>query len=441
MKIKYKKSKQNHIFICSGLKKEGINRKELDTLYMPPEGLLRVGAYDDTKWTITYAVGSCIPLPLYYKQKCFTPDEILTIIKQFLDILAIMEEYRLTTQKLIIEFKYTFYNIDKRMLELVYCPVQNSYSPVESEQIFRFLRDIVTNAVVVKEYDEESDKIRELLMFFKQQQQFSAKVLSEFLNEDGERYGKERNYFEIPKPSVSKYPSVDTPFPSEDPSQRRQPFSYTVNAQSLPKQHPVDRMESNLSMDMQMQSFVAAAPSLVSSPQKKASVQQTSPTVVQNAAPSNEIFYASSTIEQPGDTVDAYDENPIGSLAIPQDTTDMIELVYLKNETTGVEYEIPCENCVIGREGVDAYGNPVVPDLIVTKNKRVGKRHAQISYDGTSYYIIDLASKNKTRVNNQVIESGIDPDTNAFNGKRTPIQNGTRIQLASEGFLFIVKEM
>ena len=54
MKLKYTKFKQRHILICSDLKKEGINRKELDMLYDPPEGLLRVVDYDESKKTITY---------------------------------------------------------------------------------------------------------------------------------------------------------------------------------------------------------------------------------------------------------------------------------------------------------------------------------------------------------------------------------------------------
>ena len=53
-----------------------------------------------------------------------------------------------TAQKLILEFKNVFYNIDQRMLQIVFCPVQNNYSPLESEQIFTFLRELVTNAVV-----------------------------------------------------------------------------------------------------------------------------------------------------------------------------------------------------------------------------------------------------------------------------------------------------
>ena len=110
-------------------------------------------------------------------------------------------------------------------------------------------------------------------------------------------------------------------------------------------------------------------------------------------------------------------------------------------EVTGVEYELPFGNCTIGRAWVDASGKLMKPDLAVSKNMRVSRFHAQIIFDGTNYYIADLTGKNRTRVNGQLIECGIDSITRQLNGKKTLIENGTKIQLSSEEYTFIVKEL
>ena len=124
---------------------------------------------------------------------------------------------------------------------------------------------------------------------------------------------------------------------------------------------------------------------------------------------------------------------------MPGDTLDASETAALRHDASGIEYELPYGDCIIGRVGVDGNGKPVSPDLVVTDNKKVGKHHAKITYDGLHYYIIDLASKNKTWVNGQLLESGYDPFTQSYNGRKAMIENGTKIQLACEGFTFIIK--
>lgn len=417
MKLKYTKYKQRHILICSGLKKEGINRKELDTLYAPPEGLLRVVDFDESKRTITYDVGCCVPLQLYYKQKCFTEDEVLMMVRQLLTILGNMEKSRLTMQKLVLEFKNVFYNIDKRMLQIVFCPVQNNYSPLESEQIFNFLKELVTNAIIVRDGRTDIDKIQSFLFFLKKQQEFSAKAIAVFFDDQFEETAKESSHIEIPKPSNTGYPTSAQTYSSVSQSEKPYIPGFTSNSPEV-----IGRM---------MQT--SPPPSPVPSPKKPVSIYNTNHTQ-QEMLPETK-----APIVSPGDTIDAYDEDP-PKVEVPSDTLDTSEVAFLKHESTGIEYELPFGDCVIGRIGVDANGNTVTPDLVVTENKRVGKLHAKITYDGTYYYIIDLASKNKTRVDNQIIESGYDPISKTFNGKKTKIENGTRIQLASEGYIFIIRE-
>ena len=101
---------------------------------------------------------------------------------------------------------------------------------------------------------------------------------------------------------------------------------------------------------------------------------------------------------------------------MPGDTLDASETVVLRHDASGIEYKLPYGDCIIGRVGVDGNGKPVSPDLVVTDNKKVGKHHAKITYDGLHYYIIDLVSKNKTWVNGQLLESGNDHASFPING-------------------------
>lgn len=425
MKLKYTKFKQRHILVCSGLKKEGVNRKELDILYDPPEGLLRVVDYDESKRTITYDVGCCVPLKLYYKQKCFTEDEVLMMVRQLLTILGNMEKSRLTMQKLVLEFKNVFYNIDQRMLQIVFCPVQNNYSPLESEQIFSFLKEIVTNAVIVRNGKSDADKIQSFLFFLKKQQQFSAKAIAVFFDESNAGSIIEESHIEFPKSSSTGFSTKSQPYSTRYPTQK--PYTPGFTSNSPEAMGGFRQSQQSVSTSVPFQSPIPQRPVPVSQTNYG---QQTIPPVSTSKAP----------IDAPSDTIDIAEEELNAGLAVPSDTLDTSETAYLRNESTGIEYELPFGDCVIGRVGVDGNGNTVKPDLVVTENKRVGKFHAKIIYDGFSYYIIDLASKNKTRVNNQIIESGFDPISGSFNGKRTKIENGTKIQLASEGFIFILKE-
>ncbi len=426
MKLKYTKFKQRHILICSGLKKEGVNRKELDILYDPPEGLLRVIDYNETKKVITYDVGCCIPLKLYYKQKCFTEDEVMQMVKQLLVILNNMEKSRLTMQKLALEFEYVYFNITQAMLQVVFCPVQNNYSPLESEKIFAFLKDLVTNAVIIRDGSNSSgDKIQSFLLFLKKQQQFSAKAISVFFDDNyDENSKKAESVIEVPNKSNHGLASENL-------------NSVTASQESY------------------MPGFTSNSPEVMSGWQSAQASEQLSPTIKKPVPVSHTGFNHSqksnnvtmqpvmqqTQIASPGDTIDTSIDDISKGLAMPGDTQDFNEVAYIRNDTTGIEYELPLSDCIIGRAGVDGNGNPVTPDLVVTENMRVSKHHAMITYDGSSYYISDMTGKNKTRVNNQVIETGIDIRTRLLNGKKVKIENGTKIQLASEGYTFIIKEI
>lgn len=420
MKLKYTKLKQRHILVCSDLKKEGVNRKELDILYDPPEGLLRVLDYDESKRVITYDVGCCIPLQSYYKQKCFTEDEVLLMVRQLLAILNNMEKSRLTMQKLVLEFKYVFFNITHAMLQVVFCPVQNNYSPLESEQIFAFLKELVTNAVIIRDgHGQSNDKIQSFLLFLKKQQQFSAKAISVFFNDGYEEPSQQADsYIEFPNPSITELPSS---YPkSNDTRQNQQVASFTPNiSETISRRQPT-----------------APTDPLPSTIQKPVPVSHTGFNSDQCQSSKS---LQSTPIASPGDTTDTSEDLNSGFIQ-PSDTLDTEEIAYIRNDITKIEYELPYGDCIIGRAGIDAYGKPVCPDLVVTENMRVSKFHAQISYDGIHYYIADLTGKGKTRVNGQIIESGINPSTRMFNGKKTHIENGDKIQLASEGYTFIIKE-
>lgn len=413
MKLKYTKQRMRHILVCSGLKKEGINRKDLDSLYSPPEGLLRILNFDESKQVITYDVGCCVPLSLYYKQKCFTADEVLMLVKQLLEILKQMENNRLTMQKLVLDFKYVFYNIDQRKLQLVFCPVQNNYTPLESDRIFAFLRELVSNAVVISERNAKEDKIQNFLFFLKKQQQFSAQAISVFFEENSEAdyRGDITSQIELPLKSSYGPPTTSDSCGSGSQTASVSPVASTFSGASKQNHNP--------------------STSSTTSPKSSSSTIED---VLKEFAKNSS---STSGIASPSDTIDAYDSGT--DIDVPSDTLDAFSIAALVHNCSKVEYELPSSDCVIGRIGIDGNGKTVAPDLVVTDNRRVGKFHAKIVFDGICYFIIDLNSKNKTRVNGVIIPPGLNPD-GSYNGQKTILENGAQVQLASEGYTFVIKE-
>ncbi|MBR4626788.1 MAG: FHA domain-containing protein [Ruminococcus sp.] len=340
MKFQYTKIRQGHVLVCTLTKREGFNRRELEMLSEPPEGIMKAISFNEESLTVVFDANKCIPLNTYLSKNIMTGEEVLAIARQLITIMNNLEESRMTVQKLVPDMKNAFYNVNKRMLELVFCPVQNNYSPLESKQIFSFMLGIAETARL----SGSNEKIKAFSRFVRQQQTFSAAATADFLDENiGE-------VTSVLSSTEALNPPVTVSLVSSDTSFGRSP-------EEVP-------------------------------------------------AP-------------PGPA-------PVSAGA------------FIRNEKTGKDFPITSRNCVIGRVGIDGSGVKVAPDLAVTKNKRVGKRHALIFCDGKNYYIADLASKNGTRVNGWPLPSGYDLAAMRFNGIYARLQNGTRIELAGEYFTFFI---
>lgn len=332
MKFRYTKFQQGHILICTLTRREGFNRREAEALAVPPDGIMKVLSFDEEKLTVIFDASRCIPLSLYLKSNIMTEEEVLLIVRQVVSVMENLEKNRMTVQKLVPEMKCAFYNVNKRMLELVFCPVQNNYSPLESKQISGFMQDIISSARL----SSENGRIKEFLRFIKKQKNFSAAETAAFLDN-----------------STGGLASFQLP-----------------------------------------------------------------------TEPQDTLTMTTGELSEPG-TFDLNEQLPPCDACIVSDTT-------------GRSFPITAANCIIGRIGVDGNGFTVAPDIAVTGNKRVGKRHALIFRDGNTYYIADLASKNGTRVNGSDLPSGYDPVTFRFNGICSRLENGSKIQLAGESFTFCI---
>ena len=425
MKLKYKRSKQRHLVFCTVDKKEGINRKELDILYEPPEGLLRVTDYNPDKLSITYEANLCIPMPIYYKQKCFTGDEILGIIKRLIVILGNLDDQRLTHQKLVLDFNYTFYNINEKMPQLIFCPIQNNYKPLESNTLISFLKDIVNKAVIVRGSSRGYDSIDDFLSFLSQNPDLTESKLCRYFDENPEKKVSTKKRLDIPKPSESHYPSED--YSRKNPASPQKSKS-SVQPKSIAAAHV-----HHPSVNTQTHTPVLVKQIPVS---EKPQVKSSATKYV------NEKIAKSSTSKKltlPNDTVDINDmENSSGKVQLPGDTIEDEIHAYLKNEATGELHDVSSGYCIVGREGVDINGDVYRPDVVISKNLRIGKRHALVMCIGSDFYIADLASKNKTRVNGEIVESGLDLETGELNGKRARLENKDRVQFANESFIFLL---
>lgn len=332
MKFRYTKFRSGHILVCTVTPREGFNRREIEALSPPPDGIMKILSFDEEKLTIIFDASRCIPLKEYLKRNLMTEEELLLIERQIVSVMESLENNRLTVQKLVPDIRYAFYNVNKRMLELVFCPVQNNYSPLESKQIFSFMQDIISGAKL----SSENGSIKSFLHFMKNQKTFSAAETAAFLDAN----------------------------------------TGSISSFRLP------------------------------------------------AEPSDTLTMTGNELCEP--------ETPAPQTVLPSSGA------YLRSEATGMIFPITAINCVIGRIGVDSNGVTVAPDIAVTENKRVGKRHALIFRDGSTFYIADLASKNGTCVNGTDLPSGFDPVNCRFNGICSRLENGTRIQLAGESFIFCI---
>ena len=368
MKMKCIKKNHRNILICTDLKRESINRVELDYLYAPPDGLLEVIDYNPDKHIITYDVGGCISLHEYYKNGSISSAELLRLIKQTVDIFSNLEKVNMKIQKIEYDFHYVFYNTRKCIVEFAFCPIQNSYWPSDIQKVLEFLQNLITRAIISTSSSNDSERIGAILQCIKKEKYQALKKISEMF-EDDEQLGKK---------------SLDYA-PINDDSEV-QTVTQTVSLFSG-----------------EWTSTPIAEPETV---------------------PIDPIYKPSDTVDDdivtPGDTVD-------DDMDIPGDTID--EIAIIKNDCTSTEYEIRQKRCIIGRIGVDGYGNRVEPDVAVTDNMRVSKQHAVISYEGEKYFIMDLTKKSKTKLNGVVIPYG----------EKKELLNGAKIQLAIESFTFIIR--
>jgi len=84
-------------------------------------------------------------------------------------------------------------------------------------------------------------------------------------------------------------------------------------------------------------------------------------------------------------------ERSIGRLFISGDHQDLPSIKVLSGKVKGIRYEITGDEFTLGR---DPKSN------IVLNDKTISRRHAIIQKKGKRYYLVDLASKNGTSVNN-----------------------------------------
>lgn len=68
-------------------------------------------------------------------------------------------------------------------------------------------------------------------------------------------------------------------------------------------------------------------------------------------------------------------------------------------------------------------------DYCINDNKKISKAHADLILRGEQWYIVDLKSKNRTFLNDRVLQASVE----------TPLQDGDVIKLNSEEFVFCLK--
>lgn len=371
MKMKCIKKNHRKILVCSDLKRESINRIELDFLYAPPDGLLEVIDYNPDKHIITYDIGGCVSLQDFYKNASISSSELLRIIRETVKVFGNLEKANMKIQKIDYDFRYVFYNTRKRIIEFAFCPIQNSYWPSDIQKVLDFMQSLITKAVISTSSSSDNERIGMILQCIKKEKYHALKKISDMFEED-ELIGRKSH----------EYAPINDKSEVQEISQTVSIFSGTWT--SIPEVSSKDDMNSNPIIDR----------------------------------PSDTI---DDDIAYPGDTVD--DE-----IDIPGDTVDEVGII--RNDCTDTEYPIRQKRCIIGRIGVDGYGNRVEPDVAVTDNMRVSKQHAVITNEDGKYYITDLTKKGKTRLNGIVIPYG----------EAKELKDGMKIQLAIESFTFFIRK-
>ena len=501
MDLKYTKKRKGRtelLLKCS--KKEQINVAELDLLDISadrriPDGLLRVADKDLPHYKISYDVSCCFRLKEYFSRSAFSQEEVLGLAAQTIETFMEMEAKRLTLQKLVMDTDYVFYNYKQQRMQFVFCPLQNNYAPKENEDMLRFIKEIVTGAVV-RPSEQGEDKISEFLNWLSVRKIFSAAEIGDYLHVPPVRQTQDSIGVPVttggsrpvrmptagsgpaaPVSGVTAVPPAVFPAPAPAPvsapphpvpaiatpedtcdaaamsmpaSASQNPYSYVPPAPSMPAPAPSmpapapSMPAPALSMPAPAPSMPAPAPSMPApAPSMPAFQWDASAVPMQNQSALNSETPATplgNGIQVPGDTIDPPAQNGI---AVPGDTisidgTASVRIGVIYHPLSGAEFPISGMLTSIGRDGVDGYGRPVKPDLAVTTDRGVSKNHAIILQENGYFYITDAAGKGNTFVNDQPIACGVNPD-GTLNGQWTPLSDGTTIRLAQQGFVFRIR--
>ena len=466
MDLKYTKKRKGRtelLLKCS--KKEQINVAELDLLDISadrriPDGLLRVADKDLPHYKISYDVSCCFRLKEYFSRSAFSQEEVLGLAAQTIETFMKMEAKRLTLQKLVMDTDYVFYNYKQQRMQFVFCPLQNNYAPKENEDMLRFIKEIVTGAVV-RPSEQGEDKISEFLNWLSVRKVFSAAEIGDYLHVPPVRQTQDSIGVPVttggsrpvrmptagsgPAAPVSGVTAVPPAvFPAPAPAPVSAP-PHPVPAIATPEDTcDAAAMSMPASASQNPYSYVPPAPSMPApAPSMPAFQWDASAVPMQNQSALNSETPATplgNGIQVPGDTIDPPAQNGI---AVPGDTisidgTASVRIGVIYHPLSGAEFPISGMLTSIGRDGVDGYGRPVKPDLAVTTDRGVSKNHAIILQENGYFYITDAAGKGNTFVNDQPIACGVNPD-GTLNGQWTPLSDGTTIRLAQQGFVFRIR--
>lgn len=490
MELKYsKRFKGRTGLVLKCTKKEQINIAELDLLdvgteHKIPEGLLRVVDKKLDRYRISYDVSCCFRLKDYYSRSALSEDEVLGLVAQTIETFMEMEAQRFTLQKLVMDVDYVFYSYKKQRMQFVFCPVQNNFTPKEDSDKLRFIRDIATGAVI-RPSENGEDKMFEFLSWLSELKTFSVSEIAKYLGVTPVR--RTQGSIGVPmttggsRLSPKSQSGVGTPeavsgrssFKPAAADAAPAPVHAAVNAASVPScgahsiAMPSDTSDAGTvsAAELVEQNNYSYVPPGQTEPRRPASSESSikplktpaaSPAPpappVPSAAPVLPVppvgtkpqvpfgQFPAGSLRIPGDTVDP----PVSSgIAAPGDTIEddspvIVRTGVLYHPLTAEEFTINGMLTTIGREGVDGYGRPVRPDVIVTTDRGVSKIHAYILQENGYFYIADAAGKSNTFVNDRAIPSGVSAD-GTLNGQWTPLSDGTTIRLAQQGFVFHIR--
>lgn len=401
---------ENYRFLTYRDREEAYDRFSLNMLgYNEIKGLLPFSSIQENGYRkVSYAVSSLITLEEYISRP-LEFEEILKILEGIAKTAALVEEYMLDAEGLVLETERIFVEPKAEDTEMVYLPVKKA----EQKDILLFLRNLIgrfqykslekSGYILKLSNDMNSGRIANVNHFLAAVKNGGISTATPVGRAAGVLSSEKRDMNRIGE----KVPAQKSPLLAIPQNQQN-----AVGNMETAQQDDRKKRFGILGGEKKKKEFVEKKKKET----KKKDVQQVIPGFAVPGLQQDVFSSPKPVTAQSNGKREEPKETKRG-----EDTGVAQNCAYLIRRSNGEKGVLSKTVNRIGRDR-----NSV--DIYVGNNATIGRIHAQISQEDGKWYIEDLASRNHTYVNHVMVR-----------GSRNLLRNGDVVVLAEEEFDFVIE--